>query len=132
MKVGVVKEIKVPRISRWTNAGSGARICRRGPPSHRGNGRWNGIGCLDTAYEAAGAEIAGRSDEVFRAADMIVKVKEPQPAEFKKLREGLILFTYLHLAPDPPQANGLMKSGCTAVAYETVTAVAAVCRYWLR
>jgi alanine dehydrogenase len=80
-----------------------------------------GIGFDDEAYRAVGAEVLDSADEVFQRAEMIVKVKEPQPAEYGKLREGQILFTYLHLAPDEPQTRGLMDSGCIAVAYETVT-----------
>ncbi|MBI3452425.1 MAG: alanine dehydrogenase [Rhodospirillales bacterium] len=80
-----------------------------------------GIGFEDADYTAAGAKIAPTADEVFARAEMIVKVKEPQPVEIARLRAGQILFTYLHLAPDPAQAKGLMASGCTAIAYETVT-----------
>jgi alanine dehydrogenase len=80
-----------------------------------------GIGATDEAYRKAGAVIADTSAEIFATADMIVKVKEPQLREWTQLREGQILFTYLHLAPDPEQAKGLMASGCTAIAYETVT-----------
>ena len=80
-----------------------------------------GIGMDDAAYEAAGATIIGTAAEVFEKADMIVKVKEPQPNECAMLREGQILFTYLHLAPDPKQTELLVKSGCIAIAYETVT-----------
>ena len=80
-----------------------------------------GIGLFDEQYAAAGAKIADTAEEVFASADMIVKVKEPQPSELKQLREGQILFTYLHLAPDPEQARGLVESGCIAIAYETVT-----------
>jgi alanine dehydrogenase len=80
-----------------------------------------GIGFDDAAYKAAGATIAKNAREVFAKADMIVKVKEPQPSECKMLRKGQVLYTYLHLAPDPDQTKGLIKSGCTAVAYETVT-----------
>ena len=80
-----------------------------------------GIGAGDEAYLAAGARIAADAAEVFATADMIVKVKEPQPAEWAQLREGQILFTYLHLAADPEQTQGLLESGVTAVAYETVT-----------
>lgn len=79
------------------------------------------IGFSDDLYLAAGAQIGADAAEVFARADLIVKVKEPQPVECQMLREGQILFTYLHLAPDPQQAKGLMDSGCTAVAYETVT-----------
>ncbi|MFQ1702482.1 alanine dehydrogenase [Loktanella agnita] len=80
-----------------------------------------GAGFPDDDYIAAGAQILGSAAEVFAAADMIVKVKEPQPVERKMLREGQILFTYLHLAPDPDQTRDLMESGATCIAYETVT-----------
>ena len=80
-----------------------------------------GIGAADSVYEAAGAKIVGTAAEIFARAEMVVKVKEPQPSEWAQLREGQILFTYLHLAPDPDQARGLMASGVTAFAYETVT-----------
>jgi alanine dehydrogenase len=80
-----------------------------------------GIGADDNAYRAAGAKIAKTAAEVFERSDMIVKVKEPQASEWVQLREGQILYTYLHLAPDPEQTKGLLASGVTAVAYETVT-----------
>ncbi len=80
-----------------------------------------GIGFADADYRAAGAGIARAAAEVFAKADMIVKVKEPQPAECRMLRRGQVLFTYLHLAPDRRQTKGLMASGSTAIAYETVT-----------
>jgi alanine dehydrogenase len=80
-----------------------------------------GIGFDDAAYKAAGAAIAAKAADVFAKADMIVKVKEPQANECKMLRKGQLLYTYLHLAPDPEQTKGLIKSGCTAIAYETVT-----------
>ena len=79
------------------------------------------IGFDDAAYSAAGAEIAATAEEVFARAEMIIKVKEPQPNECRMLREGQLLFTYLHLAPDPEQARLLQASGATAIAYETVT-----------
>src|SRR5262247_523950 len=69
----------------------------------------------------AGAGISINAADVFAKAEMIVKVKEPQPVECKMLRKGQLLYTYLHLAPDPEQTEGLLKSGCTAIAYETVT-----------
>ncbi|MEP3946060.1 alanine dehydrogenase [Ascidiaceihabitans sp.] len=80
-----------------------------------------GAGFPDEDYIAAGAEIAATAEEIFASADMIVKVKEPQAGERKMLREGQLLFTYLHLAPDPEQTHDLLESGCTAIAYETVT-----------
>ena len=79
------------------------------------------IGLTDELYVVAGAEIVDTAAEVFERAEMIIKVKEPQPEECRMLREGQVLFTYLHLAPDPVQAKGLVDSGCVAIAYETVT-----------
>jgi len=80
-----------------------------------------GAGFSDADYQAAGATIVGTADEVFAKSDMIVKVKEPQPVERKRLRPGQVLFTYLHLAPDPDQTRDLLASGATCIAYETVT-----------
>ncbi|MEO0035119.1 MAG: hypothetical protein RLZZ501_1142 [Pseudomonadota bacterium] len=80
-----------------------------------------GIGFDDAAYRAAGAEILAEAEAVFAQAELIVKVKEPQPVECRRLRPGQVLFTYLHLAPDPEQAELLLDSGVTAIAYETVT-----------
>lgn len=85
------------------------------------SGAGEGIFADDAAYRAAGARILPSADAVFAAADMIVKVKEPQPVEVARLKFDQILFTYLHLAPDPVQARGLLASGATAIAYETVT-----------
>ncbi len=79
------------------------------------------IGFTDNQYGAAGASIVDTADEIFAKADMIIKVKEPQPEECERLREGQILFTYLHLAPDPKQTEMLIESGATCIAYETVT-----------
>lgn len=80
-----------------------------------------GAGFDDAAYVAAGAAIVDTAEEIFARADMVVKVKEPQAVERKQLRENQILYTYLHLAPDPDQTNDLLESGVTAIAYETVT-----------
>lgn len=80
-----------------------------------------GIGIQDEDYRAVGARIAKSAQQVFAEAEMIVKVKEPQPQECKMLREGQLLFAYLHLAPDPEQTRLLLESGCIAIAYETVT-----------
>ena len=85
------------------------------------SGAGAGIGADDEAYRRSGAEIAADAAAIFARCDMIVKVKEPQPAEWAQLRAGQILFTYLHLAADRRQADGLLASGCTAIAYETVT-----------
>ncbi len=80
-----------------------------------------GIGAADEAYKAAGAEIVANAADIFAKAEMIVKVKEPQAGERKMLRPGQILYTYLHLAPDPEQTKDLVASGATCIAYETVT-----------
>jgi len=80
-----------------------------------------GAGFPDEDYQAAGAKIIASAEEIFAKAEMIVKVKEPQPVERKQLCEGQLLFTYLHLAPDPAQTKELLQSGVTAIAYETVT-----------
>jgi alanine dehydrogenase len=79
------------------------------------------VGFDNASYEAVGAQIVASPEDIFAAADMIIKVKEPQPNECRMLRSGQILFTYLHLAPDPDQAQLLLKSGVSAIAYETVT-----------
>jgi len=79
------------------------------------------IGLTDEMYEKAGAQIVDSAQNIFARADMIIKVKEPQPVECAMLRPGQLLYTYLHLAPDPAQTAALVKSGCTAIAYETVT-----------
>ncbi len=80
-----------------------------------------GAGFTDDDYAAAGARLAGAAEEVFAEAELVVKVKEPQATERRRLREGQVLFTYLHLAPDPEQTRDLLASGVTAIAYETVT-----------
>lgn len=81
----------------------------------------SGIGCSDDDYRNVGAEIIDTAEKIFQTAEMIVKVKEPQPNECKMLRKDQVLFTYLHLAPDPKQTELLIESGCMAIAYETVT-----------
>src|ERR1700730_12665452 len=82
-----------------------------------------GIGFTDQDYINAGAKIMATARVIYEQAEMIVKVKEPQPSEFGLLQKNQILFTYLHLAPDPEQAEALLKSGCIAIAYETVTSI---------
>src|SRR6056297_4161217 len=84
-------------------------------------GSVQGAGFDDADYIAAGALCIDTAEEIFATAEMIVKVKEPQSDERARLREGQVLFTYLHLAPDPDQTRDLLESGCTAIAYETVT-----------
>src|ERR1700732_2961491 len=121
MRVGVPREIKVHEYRVGLTPGAAREYVAAGHSVVVETNAGAGIGASDEAYRKAGAVIADSAAEVFRTCDMIVKVKEPQPREWSQLREGQILFTYLHLAPDPAQAKGLMESGCTAVAYETVT-----------
>src|SRR5665811_141872 len=121
MRVGVPKEIKVHEYRVGLTPGAVREYVACGHSVVVETNAGGGIGATDEAYRKAGAVIAGTAAEVFKTCDMIVKVKEPQPREWAQLREGQILFTYLHLAPDPDQAKGLMASGCTAIAYETVT-----------
>ncbi|MBS0536719.1 MAG: alanine dehydrogenase [Proteobacteria bacterium] len=121
MLVGVPSEIKTHEYRVGLTPASVREYVQRGHKVLVQTGAGGGIGASDDVYRQAGAEIAKSAAEVFKAADMIVKVKEPQLDECAQLREGQILFTYLHLAPDPKQTAALIKSGCTAVAYETVT-----------
>lgn len=121
MRVGVPKEIKNHEYRVGLTPGAVREYVAHGHEVLVETGAGLGIGADDAAYEAAGARIVATAQEVFAAAQMIVKVKEPQAGEWVQLREDQILFTYLHLAPDPEQAKGLMASGVAAVAYETVT-----------
>jgi len=121
MLVGVPKEIKTHEYRVGLVPASVRELIHHGHKVIVETNAGAGIGFEDAAYEAAGATILGGAKQVFDKAEMIVKVKEPQPSEYGMLRDGQILFTYLHLAPDLPQTEGLMESGCIAVAYETVT-----------
>ncbi|VIO75020.1 Alanine dehydrogenase [Bradyrhizobium ivorense] len=121
MRIGVPKEIKIEEYRVGLTPASVREYVAHGHEVVVQRGAGEGIGAGDDVYRQAGASVADTADEVFATADMIVKVKEPQPSEWTRLREGQILFTYLHLAPDVPQTKGLLASGCTAVAYETVT-----------
>jgi len=121
MRVGVPKEIKVHEYRVGLTPASVAELVAAGHQVFVQAGAGDGIDCPDKAYQKAGAEILPDAPSVFKAADMIVKVKEPQPVEIELLEARHILFTYLHLAADKPQAEGLMKSGATCIAYETVT-----------
>ncbi|WP_312164654.1 alanine dehydrogenase [Phenylobacterium sp.] len=121
MKVGVPSEIK-PNEHRVGLTPTAVReYVARGHQVAVQAGAGAGAGYADDAYVRAGASIAPDAETVFRDNALIVKVKEPQPAEWARLNETHILFTYLHLAPDPDQAEGLLTSGCAAIAYETVT-----------
>jgi alanine dehydrogenase len=121
MLIGVPKEIKTHEYRVGLVPGSVRELVHHGHKVMVETGAGAGIGFADDAYRAAGAEIAPDAKAVFAAADMIVKVKEPQAAEIAALRKGQILFTYLHLAADKAQTEGLIKSGATCIAYETVT-----------
>ncbi|MHC0052358.1 alanine dehydrogenase [Actibacterium sp. D379-3] len=121
MIIGCPKEIKPQeyRVGMTPHAATEAVSHGHTVLIETGAGAGSGFG--DEAYIAAGAEIVDTAEAVFARADMIVKVKEPQAVERKRLREGQVLFTYLHLAPDPDQTRDLLDSGVTAIAYETVT-----------
>ena len=122
MKIGVPKEIKVHEYRVGLTPPSVAELVAAGHEVFVETGAGAGIDFDDATYAAVGAQILGTAAEVFKAADMIVKVKEPQAREIALLEARHILFTYLHLAADKDQALGLMKSGATCIAYETVTA----------
>lgn len=121
MKIGVPKEIKAQENRVGLNPASVAECVHHGHTVYVQAGAGQGILAGDDDYRAAGATIVPDAAGVFAEADLIVKVKEPQAAEWAMLQPHHTLFTYLHLAPDPTQARGLMESGCTAIAYETVT-----------
>ena len=121
MRIGVPKEIKPQENRAGLTPSAVHELVLRGHEVLVQSGLGAGIGCDDAQYQAAGAKLLPDAAAVFAAAEMIVKVKEPQPAECRMLRAGQVLFTYLHLAPDPVQTRGLIESGCTAIAYETIT-----------
>ena len=121
MLVGVPKEVKTHEYRVGLVPASVRELVHHGHQVLVETQAGAGIGFTDDDFRAAGAEIAGDAGEVFAKAEMVVKVKEPQPAEYAQLRENQVLFTYLHLAPDESQTQGLVDSGCIAVAYETVT-----------
>jgi alanine dehydrogenase len=121
MLVGVPKEVKNHEYRVGLTPESVSELVSRGHSVIVETNAGIGIGAVDDLYLAAGAEIVGTAEEVFAHADMIVKVKEPQSVERKMLRPGQILYTYLHLAPDPEQTKDLVESGAVCIAYETVT-----------
>mgnify|MGYP006096424703 FL=1 len=121
MLVGVPKEIKNNEYRVGLTPSSVVELVARGHRVMVETQAGAGIDFSDDEYRAAGAEMASTAAEIFAAADMIVKVKEPQPVECAMLRDGQILYTYLHLAPDPEQTKLLVESGATCIAYETVT-----------
>lgn len=120
MHVGVPKEVKAKEYRVGLMPASVRELAHHGHEVTVETGAGAGVGFDDAAYAAAGARIAGTAEEVFATAEMIVKVKEPQAQEIARLRPEQILFTYLHLAPDLPQTEGLVASGAVCIAYETV------------
>ncbi len=121
MLIGVPKETKVHEYRVGMTPESVAEAVRQGHAVIVETQAGSGIDASDEAYATAGAQIAETAEAVFDQAEMIVKVKEPQAQERQRLRPGQILFTYLHLAPDPAQTKDLVESGATCIAYETVT-----------
>ena len=121
MLVGVPKEIKNHEYRVGLTPTSVREMIAHGHKVIVQTNAGEGIGADDAEYESAGAEIISSAQEIFDNAEMIVKVKEPQAVECDMLRPGQLLYTYLHLAPDPEQTKGLVDSGCIAIAYETVT-----------
>ncbi|KAK3584203.1 hypothetical protein CHS0354_035284 [Potamilus streckersoni] len=121
MIIGVPKEIKVHEYRVGLTPAGVKEITGAGHTVLIQKDAASGIGISDEDYQKVGGKIVPTAEEIFKTADMIVKVKEPQASECKQLRPGQLLFTYLHLAPDPEQTKLLLESGCTAIAYETVT-----------
>ncbi len=121
MRIGCPKEIKPQEFRVGLTPSSAGEAVKHGHHVMVETGAGLGAGFTDSDYIAAGASIAEAAADVFSDADLIVKVKEPQAAERQMLRKGQVLFTYLHLAPDPDQTRDLLVSGATCIAYETVT-----------
>jgi len=121
MRIGVPKEIKNHEYRIGLTPAGARELVASGHQVMVQKDGGKSIGLTDDLYEKAGAEIVATPEEIFERAEMIIKVKEPQPNECKMLRKGQLLYTYLHLAPDPEQTRLLVESGCTAIAYETVT-----------
>jgi len=121
MRVGVPKEIKDHEYRVGLMQAAVREAVARGHAVRVESGAGLAIGYDDESYRASGAAIVEDAEAVFGWAEFVVKVKEPQPVECRRLREGQVLFTYLHLAGDPEHARLLIESGCTAISYETVT-----------
>ena len=121
MRVGVPTELKNHEYRVGLVPASVRELIHHGHDVLVQSGAGHGIGFSDDDYRQVGAAIVETAEQIFAEADMVVKVKEPQPEEYAQLREGQVLFTYLHLAPDLEQTRGLAESGCIAIAYETVT-----------
>lgn len=121
MRIGVPKEIKTHEYRVGLTPAGVRELVMHGHSVCVEHNAAAGIGIADDVYRAAGAAVVDTAAEVFATADLIVKVKEPQPQEIAMLRQGQVLFTYLHLAADKAQTMGLMETGATCIAYETVT-----------
>ncbi|WP_374407708.1 alanine dehydrogenase [Pelagerythrobacter sp.] len=121
MRIGCPTEIKNHEYRVGLTPESARELITHGHEVWIQSGAGNGIGAGDSEYRQAGAIIKDGPDDIFAECEMVVKVKEPQAEERAKLRPGQVLYTYLHLAPDAPQTADLVKSGVTAIAYETVT-----------
>jgi len=121
VKIGVPKEIKTQEFRVGLTPAGVRELVGLGHQVRVERGAAAGIGITDDAYRGAGAAVVDTAEEVFAEADLIVKVKEPQPQEIARLRPGQVLFTYLHLAADRAQTEALLRSGATCIAYETVT-----------
>ena len=121
MRVGVPKEIKSDEYRVGLTPAAVREYVAHGHKVLVQAGAGAGAGYTNEAFRKAGARIVADAEALYAQAELIVKVKEPQPVEWKRLREDQILFTYLHLAPDPAQTEGLLASGVAAIAYETVT-----------
>lgn len=121
MIVGVPQEVKNNEFRVGLTPGNVRGLCKQGHSVLVQRGAGEQIGLSDESYRLSGATLINSAAEVFAKAEMIVKVKEPQPQECAMLREDQILFTYLHLAPDPQQTKALLASGASCIAYETVT-----------
>ena len=124
MCIGIPKEIKTQEYRVGMVPGNVREAVHHGHTAMVERYAGRGTGFSDDAYRAAGATVVDTAVEIFATAEMVVKVKQPQPIEIAMLREGQVLFTYLHLAADKAQTDGLMASGCIAIAYETVTSKA--------
>ena len=120
MIIGIPREVKADEHRVALLPSAAYQLVQRGHDVVVERGAGRGSGYLDEEYEKAGAAIVAEHTEVFARAEMIVKVKEPQPEEVSLLRQGQLLFTYLHLAANRALTDGLMKSGVTALAYETM------------
>jgi len=121
LRIGTPKELKNREYRVGLTPQGAQELVRSGHSVFVETGAGEMVGFSDELYESAGCTISMNADELFDSSDMIIKVKEPQPVEIARLQPRHTLFTYLHLAPDPEQTRGLLKSGATCIAYETVT-----------